>query len=53
VQILDGSGHSIEMNPSGMFLLGGVVILDSLPTADPANLGQVWNDTGTLKVSAG
>jgi hypothetical protein len=53
VQILDGSGHSIEMNPSGMFLLGGVVILDSLPTADPVNAGQVWNDTGTLKVSAG
>jgi hypothetical protein len=39
VQILDGSGHSIEMNPSGMFLLGGVVILDSLPTADPVNAG--------------
>jgi hypothetical protein len=53
VQILDGSGHSIEMNPSGMFLLGGVVILDSLPPADPVNLGQLWNDTGTLKISAG
>jgi hypothetical protein len=53
VQILDGSGHSIEMNPSGMFLLGGVVVLDSLPTADPVNAGQLWNDTGTLKVSAG
>jgi hypothetical protein len=53
VQILDGSGHSIEMNPSGMFLLGGVVVLDSLPTADPVNAGQVWNDAGTLKVSAG
>jgi hypothetical protein len=44
VQILDASGHSIEMNPSGMFLFGGVVVLDGLPTADPANLGQVFTD---------
>ena len=31
----------------------GVVIFSALPTADPVNAGQLWNDGGTLKVSAG
>jgi hypothetical protein len=44
VQILDGTGNSIEMNPSGTFLFGGIVILDSLPTSDPGNLGQVFTN---------
>ena len=30
-----------------------VVILENLPTSDPNNAGQLWNDSGTLKVSAG
>jgi hypothetical protein len=29
-----------------------VIMLD-LPTADPEVVGQLWNDAGTLKVSAG
>lgn len=32
---------------------GATVILDDLPTADPAVEGQLWNDSGTVKVSAG
>ena len=31
----------------------GVVIFSALPTSDPVNAGQLWNDAGTLKVSAG
>jgi len=27
--------------------------MDSLPTSDPVTAGQLWNDAGTLKVSAG
>ena len=27
--------------------------LTNLPTADPASAGQVWNDSGTLKISSG
>jgi len=27
--------------------------LSNLPTSDPSNAGQLWNDSGTLKVSAG
>lgn len=30
-----------------------VVIMSGLPTADPTVAGQLWNDAGTLKVSAG
>jgi hypothetical protein len=29
------------------------VILNGLPTSDPTVAGQLWNDSGTLKVSAG
>lgn len=31
----------------------GIVIFSGLPTADPVVAGQLWNDAGTLKVSAG
>lgn len=31
----------------------GAVVMIDLPTSDPTNAGQLWNDSGTLKVSAG
>jgi hypothetical protein len=31
----------------------GVVILSGLPTSDPSNAGQLWNNSGVLTVSAG
>ena len=31
----------------------GTVMLPNLPTSDPNNAGQLWNDSGTLKISAG
>lgn len=30
-----------------------IVEITSLPTTDPTSAGQLWNDSGTLKVSAG
>ena len=30
-----------------------VVVFANLPTSDPTNAGQLWNDSGTLKISAG
>lgn len=30
-----------------------VIIMDDLPTSDPVVAGQLWNDNGTLKISAG
>ena len=32
---------------------GDSVIMDNLPTSDPSTSGQLWNDSGTLKISAG
>ena len=29
------------------------IMMSNLPTSDPSNAGQLWNDSGTLKVSAG
>ena len=43
---LDGSEVSTK-------ILTQKVILSNLPTSDPANAGQLYNDSGTLKISAG
>lgn len=32
---------------------GATVVFSNLPIVDPVNAGQLWNDAGTLKVSAG
>ena len=31
----------------------GKVMAPDLPTSDPSNAGQLWNDSGTIKISAG
>ena len=31
----------------------GKVMAADLPTSDPSNTGQLWNDSGTVKISAG
>ena len=44
---LDAAGSgAIEMIPA-------VIMMANLPTSDPSNAGQLWNDSGDLKVSAG
>ena len=30
-----------------------VVVLKNIPTSDPNVVGQLWNDSGTLKISLG
>ena len=42
----DQSG-SVMLNESGK------VMAADLPTSDPSNTGQLWNDSGTVKISAG
>ena len=34
-------------------ITSGTIVLSNLPTSDPTNAGQLYNDSGTLKVSAG
>ena len=44
---LDATGTgAVEMIPA-------VILMANLPTSDPTNAGQLWNDSGTLKISAG
>jgi len=43
---LDGSEVSTK-------ILTQKVMIPNLPTSDPSNAGQLWNDSGTLKISAG
>lgn len=38
----------------GNLVVGGVgIIVPNLPTSDPAVVGQLWNNSGVLTVSAG
>ena len=32
-------------------IVSGVVMMSNLPTSDPSNPGQLWNNGGTLKIS--
>ena len=44
---LDASGTgAVEMIPA-------VILMANVPTSDPSNAGQLWNSSGTLKISSG
>ena len=50
------SNANIQIDASGtgaIELLTQKIIMANLPTSDPSNAGQLYNDSGTLKVSAG
>ena len=54
----DGSGGTtdyIQLDGSEVStkILTQKVIMSNLPTSDPSNAGQLYNDSGVLKVSAG
>ena len=53
----DGSNAYIDTRTGGLNITSStgttVVVLDNLPTTDPINAGQLWNDLGTLKISSG
>ncbi len=37
----------------GLSITGAVLMISNLPTSDPNNAGQLFNDSGVVKVSAG
>tara|TARA_R110000782_G_scaffold89965_2_gene172783 strand:+ start:13978 stop:16389 length:2412 start_codon:yes stop_codon:yes gene_type:complete len=39
-------------SPNETLHVDGTVMLENLPTSDPSNTGELWNDSGTLKISA-
>ncbi len=43
--------NKFEIISDGIQVNGAVVMMASLPTSDPVNAGQLWNDSGTVKVS--
>ena len=60
VQINDIDTSTISSSDStqvtvtdGLTIAGAVVMMQNLPTSDPTNAGQLYNDSGALKVSAG
>ncbi len=49
-----GAVAATTLSASGVVSLTNASIsMSALPTADPAVAGRLWNDAGTLKVSAG
>ena len=50
--INSGDSSQVTVN-DGLTVTGAVVMMSSLPTSDPSNAGQLWNDSNTLKISAG
>jgi cytoskeletal protein CcmA (bactofilin family) len=47
--------NALKVNSGTNTLSSECVIIKftALPTSDPSNAGQLWNDSGTLKISAG
>lgn len=47
--------YDAGVNAADLVGIAGIVQLTdgALPTADPGVAGQLWNDAGTVKVSAG
>ena len=43
--------HVNNLTVSGSAAGTSVVMMRGLPTSDPSNVGQLWNDGGTLKIS--
>jgi hypothetical protein len=51
---VDGTKTStIEVTADEISLSTTKIIFPNLPTTDPGNTGQLWNDSGSLKISAG
>lgn len=48
-----GSDNLTFDGSNTLTFLGSTVIFSGLPTSDPAVVGQLYVDTGALKVSAG
>ena len=51
--ISGGRVDSIVVTGTAVEIREDIVLMANLPTSNPAVAGQLWNDAGTLKVSAG
>jgi len=53
VYIAGASTATVSGTNYSFWVDAGPVRMDGLPTSDPSDSGQLWNDSGTVKVSAG
>ena len=37
----------------GISIAGVIVVMSALPTSDPVNAGQLWNNSNVLNISVG
>jgi hypothetical protein len=51
--VISSSDSSQVTVEDGLTINGIVVMMSNLPTSDPNNAGQLFNDSGVLKISAG
>ena len=50
---VESDGGFFVTDASAPTSIAGTVVLSGLPTSDPTNADELWNDSGTLKISAG
>jgi len=53
VYIAGAATATVSGTNYSLWVDAGPVRMDGLPTSDPSDAGQLWNDSGTVKVSAG
>ena len=52
--VSDNGFSGTTLTTTGAVTINGTtVVVSSLPTSDPSNAGQLWNNSGVLTVSAG
>jgi hypothetical protein len=52
-EVTRSTGKFTTVSATGNATLSGTANVIIIPTVDPAVAGAIWNDAGTLKVSAG
>jgi hypothetical protein len=52
-QLIQLFNSGFYVTTSGFHITASGFFIHGLPTADPSELDQVWNDSGTLKISSG
>lgn len=43
----------LNISSAGLATFSAGIVCSSMPTSDPSVAGQLWNDSGTVKISAG
>ena len=47
------STPKLTISSAGLATFSSGIVSSAMPTSDPAVAGQLWNDSGTVKISSG